>query len=151
MNTLKIAVASLGLVSIVGLAACQSQPKPADRADRKEMRGDDMRRHNKDHHKGFDHKHGKDGRDHDGRRFDKRKALTAEQKAAMQTRRAERQATMQALQKACEGKAGQTISVKVGEKTFDGTCQVRFKPTRMDKTIADQKVAPVAPTAPASN
>ena len=80
MNTLKIAVASLGLVSIVGLAACQSQPKPADHADRKEMRGDDMRRHNKDHHKGFDHKHGKDGRDHDGRRFDKRKALTAEQK-----------------------------------------------------------------------
>ena len=155
MNTLKIALASLGLVSIVGLAACQSQPKPADRSDhhpdRKEMRGDDMRHHNKDHHKGFDHKHGKDGRDHDGRRFDKRIALTAEQKAAMQTRRAERHATMQALQKACEGKVGQTISVKVGEKDFDGTCQVRFKPTRMDKTIADQKVAPVAPTAPASN
>ena len=142
MNTLKIAVASLGLVSIVGLAACQSQPKPADRADlhpeRKEMRGD--------------HKHRFDiGHKKDGHRFDKRKAMTEEQKAAMQTRRAERQATMQALQKACEGKAGQTISVKVGEKTFDGTCQVRFKPTRMDKTIADQKVAPVAPTAPASN
>ena len=137
MNTLKIAVASLGLVSIVGLAACQSQPKPADRADRKEMRGDHKHRFDKGHKK-------------DGHRFDKRKALTAEQKAEMQTRRAERHATMQALQKACEGKVGQTISVKVGEKTFDGTCQVRFKPTRMDKTIADQKVAPVAPTAPAS-
>ena len=151
MNTVKIAIASIGLMSIVGFAACQSQPKPADHADRKEMRGDDMRHHNKDHHKGFDHKHGKDGRDHDGRRFDKNKAMTEEQKAAMQTRRAERQATMQALQKACEGKVGQTISVKVGEKTFDGTCQVRFKPTRMDKTVTDQKVAPVAPTAPANN
>ena len=155
MNTVKIAIASIGLMSIVGLAACQSQPKPIDRADlhpdRKEMRGDDMRHHNKDHQKGFDHKHCKDGRDHDGRRFDKRKALTAEQKAEMQTRRAERQATMQALQKACEGKVGQTISIKVGEKTFDGTCQVRFKPTRTDKTVTDQKVAPVAPTAPASN
>ena len=137
MNTLKIAVASLGLVSIVGLAACQSQPKPADRADRKEMRGDHKHRFDKGHKK-------------DGHRFDKHKAMTEEQKAAMQTRRAERHATMQALQKACEGKVGQTISVKVGEKTFDGTCQVRFKPTRMDKTIADQKVAPVAPTAPAS-
>jgi hypothetical protein len=77
--------------------------------------------------------------------------MTEEQKAAMQTRRAERQATMEALQKACEGKVGQTISIKVGEKTFDGTCQVRFKPTRTDKTVTDQKVAPVAPTAPASN
>lgn len=137
MNTLKIAVASLGLVSIVGLAACQSQPKPADRADRKEMRGDHKHRFDKGHKK-------------DGHGFDKRKAMTEEQKAAMQTRRAERQATMQALQKACEGKVGQTISVKVGEKNFDGTCQVRFKPTHIDKTIADQKVAPVAPTAPAS-
>ena len=138
MNTLKIAVASLGLVSIVGLAACQSQPKPADHADRKEMRGDHKHRFDKGHKK-------------DGHRFEKHKAMTEEQKAAMQTRRAERQATMQALQKACEGKVGQTISVKVGEKTFDGTCQVRFKPIRMDKTIADQKLAPVAPTAPASN
>ena len=142
MNTLKIAVASLGLVSIVGLAACQSQPKPIDRADlhpdHKEMRDDHKHRFDKGHKK-------------DGHGFDKRKAMTEEQKAAMQTRRAERQATMQALQKACEGKVGQTISVKVGEKTFDGTCQVRFKPTRMDKTVTDQKVAPVAPTAPANN
>ena len=138
MNTLKIAVASLGLVSIVGLAACQSQPKLTDHPDRKEMPGDHKHRFDKGHKK-------------DGHRFDKRKAMTEEQKAAMQTRRAERQATMQALQKACEGKVGQTISVKVGEKTFDGTCQVHFKPTRMDKTVTDQKVAPVAPTAPASN
>lgn len=138
MNTLKISVASLGLVSIVGLAACQSQPKPTDHPDRKEMPGDHKHRFDKGHKK-------------DGHRFDKRKAMTEEQKAAMQTRRAERQATMQALQKACEGKVGQTISVKVGEKTFDGTCQVHFKPTRMDKIVADQKVAPVAPTAPASN
>ena len=138
MNTLKISVASLGLVSIVGLAACQSQPKPTDHPDRKEMPGDHKQHFVKGHKK-------------DGHRFDKRKAMTEEQKAAMQTRRAERQATMQALQKACEGKVGQTISIKVGEKTFDGTCQVRFKPTRTDKTVTDQKVAPVAPTAPASN
>ena len=74
MNTLKIAVASLGLVSIVGLAACQNQPKPADRADlhpdRKEMRGDHKHRFDKVHKK-------------DGHRFDKNKAMTEEQKAAI--------------------------------------------------------------------
>ena len=62
----------------------------------------------------------------------------------MQQRRAERQAQFEQIQQACVGKTvGQAIQVKVGDKTIDGTCQIRFKPNKMD-----DRMAPPAPTAP---
>ncbi|TXJ06123.1 MAG: hypothetical protein E6Q25_10040 [Acinetobacter sp.] len=65
------------------------------------------------------------------------KKLTPEQRAEFQKkaeqRRTERQARFEMLQKACEGKAGQTINVKLNDKTVEGQCEVHFRPTRDDK------------------
>lgn len=45
-------------------------------------------------------------------------------------RLAERQALQQAIAKACQGKAdGTAVQIKAGERSIDGKCQVRFKPT----------------------
>lgn len=50
---------------------------------------------------------------------------------------AERQAHMKkmhemraVMNRACEGKSGQTISVNVGDKTIQGTCETVFEPQR---------------------
>lgn len=124
-NMLKATVATISLVSVLGLTACQSQQAAPE----------------KDGHRGPERgeMHHKKGGEYRG---EKRKALTAEQKAEMKKRHEERKATMQALEKACEGKAGQAISVKIGEQTFDGKCEVRFKPNRPDPKQAPQAGQP---------
>jgi hypothetical protein len=66
-----------------------------------------------------------------GKHFMKRHKLTPEQRAEMQQRRAERQAQFEQIQQACVGKTvGQAIQVKVGDKTIDGTCQIRLNRTK---------------------
>ena len=44
----------------------------------------------------------------------------------------------EALNQACVGKAGQTVSVTVGDKTFQGTCETVFQPDRDAKRKAMQ-------------
>ena len=64
----------------------------------------------------------------------KREPLTDAKRAELvkqfDQRLATRQAHEQALITACQGKKdGQTTQIKLGEKTFNGQCHVRFKPT----------------------
>ncbi|EHU3265767.1 hypothetical protein [Acinetobacter baumannii] len=57
--------------------------------------------------------------------------------------RAERKARFEQIQKACEGKAvGQTVNVQVGDKTLEGTCNLRFEPKRPQPPV--NAPAPVA-------
>lgn len=61
----------------------------------------------------------------------KHREFTPEQKAAWEQHRAERKARFEQIQKACDGKAnGQTVNVQVGDKTLEGTCNLRFEPKR---------------------
>ncbi|WP_130804433.1 hypothetical protein [Acinetobacter ihumii] len=114
----KVAMLTATIITMGSLAACQSTSAPEPRQDRAMMQGD--------HGKHF-----------------KRHKLTPEQRAEMQQHRAERKAQFEQIQKACVGKTvGQAIQVKVGDKTIDGTCEVRFKPNKMN-----DRVAPPAPTA----
>ena len=64
-------------------------------------------------------------------------AKRAELTQKFEARLAEKQQRQQAITKACQGqKVGQTVQIKVGDKTLNGQCQVRFQPK-----------APVAPAA----
>ena len=116
-NVSKIAMLTATILTMGSLAACQSTSAPDPMHDRPMMDG----------------AHGK---------HFKRHPLTPEQRAEMQQRRAERQAQFEQIQQACVGKTvGQAIQVKVGDKTIDGTCQIRFKPNKMN-----DRVSPTAPT-----
>lgn len=58
--------------------------------------------------------------------------MSPEQREQMQQMRAQHRDIRNQAQKACDGKAvGQTVQIKAGEKTVDGTCNTIF--------IADQK------------
>ncbi|KAA8731653.1 hypothetical protein F4V57_12070 [Acinetobacter qingfengensis] len=114
---LKTSMMTLALASVVGLTACQSNTAPHnDRPDHlpKSAHNDKQR----------------PPLPHSGKPFDK---MTDQEKAAFQQRMQEHQAKREALDKACEGKVGQTISVKVGDKTLEGKCEVNFKPNRPEK------------------
>ena len=74
----------------------------------------------------------KDGRmmRHEGPRM---KDMTAEQRAQIkqqfEQKRTERKAQWDAIQKSCEGQTNdQAIQVKMGDKTLDGKCIVKFQP-----------------------
>lgn len=134
MNTwVKASVMSLTILSAIGLSACQSSAPATPEKPPKSLqhRADDLR-------KPFDR---------EGKRMHK---LTAEERAKfekdMQERRAQRDADRKALQQACEGKAGQTISVKLGEQTIEGKCEIRFQPTKPERPQppAAPKNAPAA-------
>ncbi|GAA5016512.1 hypothetical protein GCM10023206_28330 [Acinetobacter puyangensis] len=121
MNTwVKASLMSLTILSAIGLTACQSSATATPEKPPKNLqhRADDLR-------KPFDR---------EGKRLHK---LTAEERAKfeekMQEHRAQRDADRKALQQACEGKAGQTISVKLGDQSVEGKCEVRFQPTKPER------------------
>ncbi|QNX09261.1 hypothetical protein IC784_03100 [Acinetobacter seifertii] len=102
--TAKIALFSAAIVTMGSLAACQSMNQPP-----------------KPEH----------GMMQDGHHRMKHREFTPEQKAAWEQHRAERQARFEQIQKACEGKAnGQAVNVQVGDRTLEGTCNLRFEPKR---------------------
>lgn len=116
----KITLCMATVISMGSLAACQSTMPPQDPNAPKMMDGPA------------------------GKHWMKHYKLTPEQRADMQQRRAERKAEFEQIQKACTGQAvGQTIQVKMGDKTIDGTCELRFKPSKMN----DRMAPPPAPAA----
>ena len=136
---LKASLLTMGIVSVMGLTACQSTPQQSQ-AKQHTPNGE---RHFKGPHGQW---HGAD-RHHKGpRAHDRRAPLTAEQRAELDKKRSERlaqyQAKRDAIAKACEGKVGQTIAIKVGEKTVNGTCQVNFKPERLTPQKVENSTTP---------
>ena len=124
----KTALVSMGLVSVLGLTACQSTSQvQKDKAAKSERgyKGDARGHFSKEHR----HHHAMRGEGRHGMPM-RRSPMTAEQKQQFEKMQAERKAKVDALQQACDGKAGQTISVKIGEQTFNGKCQVSFRPDR---------------------
>jgi len=118
--TAKIALFSAAIVTMGSLAACQSTPQTS----------------NSDHHMMQDGPR-------DGHHRMKHREFTPEQKAAWEQHRAERKARFEQIQKACEGKAnGQAVNVQVGDKTLEGTCNLRFEPKRPQQPMTAP--APVA-------
>lgn len=106
--TAKIALFSAAIVTMGSLAACQSTTQPQKPEHR--MMHDGPR---------------------EGHHRMKHREITPEQKAAWEQHRAERQARFEQVQKACDGKAnGQAVNVQVGDKTLEGTCNLRFEPKR---------------------
>lgn len=111
----------------------------ADRKDMKHMRGE-HRSMQGQHHGGMK---GEDRAKHQPMRGEVRsfkpnrgEALTdakrAELTKAYDQRLAQRQAQQQALAKACVGQShGKAVQIKVGEKTVNGQCLVRFHPEKM--------------------
>ncbi len=72
--------------------------------------------------------------------------MTEEQRAQLQQqreqKRAERQAQWETMQKACVGQNnGQAIQVKLGDKTVNGTCVVKFQAQKQT-----QPMQPLVPT-----
>lgn len=149
-NLIKASLLSVGILSVMGLTACQSNPQQAQAKQQMQNKGErqfhkDERRH--EHARGHHHQQ----RHFGGRGDDRRTPLTAEQRAEFEKKRTERlaqhQAQRAAIAKACEGKAGQNITVKIGEKSIEGSCQVQFRPTRPERltpkvqkeTIQDRK------------
>lgn len=95
----KIALVTAGLFSAGALTACQSTA-PSKGADAPQ-------------------------RMHGERQMHK---MTPEQREQIQQKRAERQEVMQQIRQACDGKtAGQSVQIKAGDKSIDGTCQTVFK------------------------
>ena len=141
----KTALLSVGIVSVLGLTACQNAPQDA-RAKGQPMpkpgqQFDGKGRHFEKH----GHHHAMRGEFRHGGQDFRRGPMNAEQKAKFEKMQAERKAKFDALQKACEGKAGQNISVKIGEQSFTGTCQVNFRPDRpQPKTVPTNAPAPAA-------
>lgn len=120
--SIKISLLVLSLTSVMGLTACQSNPNRADQPKMQASKFDHG--HHKMHHKGKKHMHAERYARHGQPR------LSPEQREIWQKQREQRVAQRQLIQQACNGKtSGQTIQVKVGDKTIDGTCQLRFKPT----------------------
>ena len=104
----KIALVSASVISIGALTACQSTNTVKDKDS-------DHARMMHDHHQKHDHK------------------MTPEQRKQFQQTRAERKQVFEQIQKACDNKAvGQSVQIKAGDKTIDGTCSMRFKADRQD-------------------
>ncbi len=118
MQLTKIAVL-LSLVSTIGLTACQNQTTTErNRSDAMSRQGD----------------MGRDAKDGPRRDF---KNMTEEERAALKEQMQQRRANHQALNDACKDKAGQTLSMKVGEQTVTGQCEVHFRPDRPSKGESD--------------
>ncbi|NNH39103.1 hypothetical protein [Acinetobacter terrae] len=109
MNSMtKIALVGASVLSIGALTACQSTHTVKDKDS-------DHARMMHDHHQKHDHK------------------MTPEQREQFQQARAERKQVFEQIQKACDNKAvGQSVQIKAGEKTIDGTCSMRLKADRQD-------------------
>ncbi|MGZ2122736.1 hypothetical protein [Acinetobacter baumannii] len=119
--TAKIALFSAAIVTMDSLAACQSTTQPPKPEHGMMQDGPRDGHHHRMKHREF----------------------TPEQKAAWEQHRAERKARFEQIQKACEGKAvGQTVNVQVGDKTLEGTCNLRFEPKRPQPPV--NAPAPVA-------
>ncbi|MFD1438901.1 hypothetical protein [Acinetobacter terrae] len=110
MNSMtKIALVSASVLSIGALTACQSPHSVKDKD------GDHARMIHDDRHQKHDHK------------------MTPEQREQFKQARAERKQVFEQIQKACDNKAvGQSVQIKAGDKTIDGTCSMRFKADRQD-------------------
>jgi hypothetical protein len=110
MNSMtKIALVSASVLSIGALTACQSPHSVKDKD------GDHARMMHDDRHQKHDHK------------------MTPEQREQFKQARAERKQVFEQIQKACDNKAvGQSVQIKAGDKTIDGTCSMRFKADRQD-------------------
>ncbi len=86
------------------------------------------------------------GENHRGERH--MQQMTEEQRAQRQQqreqKRTQRQAQWDAIQKSCAGQSnGQTIQVKLGDKTLEGKCVVKFQP----QLKADHKTTVASPQA----
>lgn len=104
----KIALVSASVLSIGALTACQSTNTVKDKDS-------DHARMMHDRHQKHDHK------------------MTPEQHEQFQQARAERKQVFEQIQKACDSKAvGQSVKIKAGDKTIDGTCSMRFKADRQE-------------------
>jgi len=116
-SLIKAGLLGTALTAVIGLTACQSSTAPQDKPHHPMMHKDgDRGHHMKRHHRN----------------------MTPEQRAEWDKRRAERQMHYQQLQQACAGKpAGQTVQLKMADKTIEGTCEMRFKPKRT-ATVAPQ-------------
>ncbi|MFV5661729.1 hypothetical protein VXR58_16220 [Acinetobacter pittii] len=119
--TAKIALFSAAIVTMGSLAACQSTTQPP-KPEHGMMQNGPREGHHRMKHREF----------------------TPEQKAAWEQHRAERKARFEQIQKACDGKAnGQPVSVQVGDKTLEGTCNLRFEPKRPQPPVNAPVPAPV--------
>ncbi|MEG0483302.1 MAG: hypothetical protein RR575_10080 [Acinetobacter sp.] len=98
----KIALVTASLLSMGALTACQSTQGPKD-----EHQG---------HMMGGHHGHNK---------------MSPEEREQMKQMRAQHKEMREQMQKACDGKTiGQTVQIKAGDKTIDGTCNIVFKADR---------------------
>lgn len=140
-NLLKTSLLSVGLISILGLTACQSTSHTTQAKTERGMHSEHQLRdgayHRGENHRGENH-HRTDRRSEHHARGERRMPLTEEQRAQMEKMHAERKAQYEAMQKACEGKAGQNISVQLGEKTLTGSCQVHFRPDHPQSRVVPQ-------------
>lgn len=121
---IKLGLMSIATMTVLGLTACQSNPPPVAENAMSAHKHDNFSNKNHPH----DRKHGEklSKEEHQQRKAE------LEQKIA--THRAERDA----LNKACQTKVGTNISVKIGEKTFEGSCEVQFKPKPRDGQSTDK-------------
>lgn len=106
----KIALVTASLLSMGALTACQSTQGPKE----------DHQGHMMGEHRGHHHK------------------MSPEEREQMKQMRAQHKEMRQQMQKACDGKTiGQTVQVKAGDKTLDGTCNIVFKADR--KAMGEMK------------
>ena len=74
----------------------------------------------------------------------KHREFTPEQKLHGNSTAQNVKARFEQIQKACDGKAnGQPVSVQVGDKTLEGTCNLRFEPKRPQPPVNAPAPAPV--------
>lgn len=135
----KSIILAASLISMGALTACQSTTAATEKSSEHRMMG----KHHDGEYRG--HHHGK--RDH-MKRMNPEK-MTPEQRAKWDQRQAERKARFDQIQKACEGKtAGQTVQLTVGDKTINGSCEMKFKPSKMERPapVAQPAVATVQAT-----
>lgn len=126
--SIKSIILAVSLISMGTLTACQSTTAATEKSPEKRMMG----KHHGGEYRGH---HGK--RDH-LKRMNPEK-MTAEQRAKWDQRQAEHKVRFEQIKKACDGKTtGQTVQLKMGEKTINGACEMTFKPTKMERpaTIA---------------
>ena len=115
-------ILAASLISMSILTACQSTTAATEKPSEHRMMG----KH-----------HGGDQRGH--RHHMKRMTpenMTTEQRARWEQHQAERQAHFEQMQKACEGKSsGQPVQMKMGEKTIEGSCEMRFQPNKAQRMM----------------
>lgn len=107
----KIALVTASLLSMGALTACQSTQGPKEEHQGR-MMGD-----HRGHHK-----------------------MSPEEREQMKQMRAQHKEMRQQMQKACDGKTiGQTVQIKAGDQTLEGTCNIVFKADRkaMDEMKRD--------------